>query len=96
MLVAKIRQAGKASNRLSTRTGPWRNTNTSTPNLYQVQNIVDGKISAAHVARMTFYHDSSLGLVKKPSSTYVIREFEMAGILELRKSTSDYYEGYVH
>ena len=71
-----------------------------TPHVYQVQNIVDGKISTAHVARTKFYHDSSLGLPAdiKETFQYLLNqgEFEMEGILETRKSTSGYCEGYVH
>ena len=53
---------------------------------------MDGKIPTAHVARMKFYHDSSLGLTSgiKETFQYVLNqgEFEMKGILEFRKSTS--------
>ncbi|CAN0277268.1 unnamed protein product, partial [Scytosiphon promiscuus] len=100
VLVAKVRQAGKASKLLSTWSGPWRITNASTPHVYHVQNIVDGKITTAHVARMKFYHDSSLGLTAdiKETFQYLLNqgEFETEGILKLRRSTSGYYEGYVH
>ena len=47
---------------MSTCSGPWRITNASTPYVHQVQNIVNGKMMTAHVARMKFYQDSSLGL----------------------------------
>ena len=99
VLVAKVRQAGKASKLMSTWSGPWRVTNTSTRHVYQVQNIVDGKVLTAHVARMKFYKDSSLGITAEIKETfqYLLNqgEFEMEAILEIRASTTGGYEGYV-
>ncbi|CAN0571508.1 unnamed protein product, partial [Laminaria digitata] len=100
VLVAKVRQAGKASKLMSTWSGPWRITNASKQHVYQVQNIVDGKISTVHVARMKFYKDYSLGLTAEVKETfqYLLNqgEFEMEEILELRRSAGGDYEGYVN
>ena len=78
-------QAGsKASKRLPTWSGPCRITNTSTPHVYQVLNILEGKVSTAHVARMKVYHDSSLALTADMKETiqYLPNqgEFEMKEI----------------
>ncbi|MEO9968198.1 MAG: hypothetical protein ABJF11_20570 [Reichenbachiella sp.] len=61
---------------------------------------MDGNISTVHVARMKFYQDSSLGLTAdiKETFQYLINqgEFEMEGILELRRSTNGNYEAFVN
>lgn len=63
-----------------------------TPHVYQVQNIVDGKISTAHVALMVLCLDSSLGLTADNKETFQCllhrRELKMEGILDLRRLTS--------
>ncbi|CAN0274200.1 unnamed protein product, partial [Scytosiphon promiscuus] len=64
VLMARVRSPGKNSKMMSTWTGPWRVTNAPSPHVYQVQDIVSGKVTTAHVARLKFYKDSSLGITE--------------------------------
>ena len=71
VLMARVRPPGKTSNMMSTRTGPWRVTNASSPHVYQVQDIVSGKVTNAHVVRLKFCKNSSIG-----TAAYVQEAFQ--------------------
>ena len=58
--MARLCPPEKTSKTISTWTGPWRVTNASSPHVYHVQN--NFRVTTAHVARLKFYKDSSLGI----------------------------------
>ena len=57
-LYACVRRPGVTPKLLATWTGPWRVVGTHHPHLFEIQNIVPGRVHAEHVARLRFYADS--------------------------------------
>ena len=84
---------------MSTWTGPWRVIDASKQHVYQEQNIINGEVSTAHVARIKFYKDSSLGITAdiKESFQYLLNQglFDMELILEIRRTPAGIYEVHV-
>ena len=99
-LVAKVRQAGKSSEHMSTWSGPWRVSNASKKHVYKVQkNIVDGNILTVHVVRIKFFlYSGFIPADITQTFQYLTNqvEFEMEGILELTRSTNGNYEAFVN
>ena len=58
VLYARVRRPGVTPKLLATWTGPWRVVGTHHPHLFEIQNIVPGRVHAEHVARLRFYADS--------------------------------------
>ena len=81
---------------ISTWTGPWRVTNAPTPHIYRVQDIVSGKVTTAHVARLKFYKGSSLGVTEyvKEEFQYLFNqgEFRIEELFNVRRTPHGAYE----
>ena len=79
---------------MSTWTGPWRVTNAPSPHVYQIQDmIVSGQVTTAHVARLKFYRDSSLGIAEyvQEAFQYLFNqgEFHLEELVEVRRAPDD-------
>ena len=53
-LYARVRRPGVTPKLMATWTGPWRVVGTHHPHLFEIQNIVSGRVHTAHVARLRF------------------------------------------
>lgn len=99
VLMARVRPPGKTSKLMSTWTGPWRVTNAPSPHVYQVQDIVSGHVTTAHVARLKFYRDSSLGITEyvQEAFQYLFNqgEFHLEELVEVRRAPDGAYEALV-
>ena len=85
---------------ISTWTGPWRVTNAPTPHIYQVQDIVSGKVTTAHVARLNVYKDSSLGVTEYVQEAFQHffnqGEFYIEELFDVGRTSHGAYEALVH
>ena len=57
VLYARVRRPGVTPKLMATGTGPWRVVGAHHPHLFEIQNIVSGRVHTAHVARLRFYAD---------------------------------------
>ena len=77
---------------MATWTGPWRVVGAHHPHVFEIQNIVSGRVQTAHVARLRFYADSQLNVTAdiKDVFRHAFNEgqFEMAGIVRCLLYTS--------
>ena len=60
VLAARVRRAGTTPKLVSTWTGPWRIVAAEKKHVYGIQNIVNGEVRDAHVARLRYYADKEL------------------------------------
>ena len=58
VLYARVRRPGVTPKLMATWTGPLRVVGVHHPHLFEIQNIVSGRVHTAHVARLHFYADS--------------------------------------
>ena len=58
VVYARVRRPGVTPKLVATWTGPWRVVGAHHPNLFEIQNIVSGRVHTAPVARLRFYTDS--------------------------------------
>ncbi|CAM9355433.1 unnamed protein product [Sphacelaria rigidula] len=62
VLYARVRRPGVTPKLVAMWTGPWRVVGAHHPHLFEIQNIVSGRVPTAHVARLHFYADSQLNV----------------------------------
>ena len=58
VLYARVRHPGVTPKQMATWTGPCRVVGAPHPHLFEMQNIVSGRVHTAHVTRLRFYADS--------------------------------------
>ena len=96
VMMPRVRPPGKTSKMMTTWTGRWRVSNASSPHVYQVQDIVSGKVTIAHVARLKFYKDTSLGIAEYVQETFQYlfnqEEFHIEELLGIRRAPNRVYE----
>ena len=75
---------------MATWTGPWRVVGAHHPHLFEIQNIVSGRVHTAHVARLRFYADSQLNVTADVK--YVFQhafnqgQVQMAGVFRVAEA----------
>ena len=57
VLYARVRRPGATPEMMATWTGPWRVIVAHHPHVFEIQNIVSGRVQTAYVARLRFYAD---------------------------------------
>ena len=91
VLMVRVRPPGKTSKMMSTSMGPWWVTNATSPHVYQVQDIVSGKVTNAQ--------DSSLGIIDNVQETfqYLFNQGELyiEELLGIRRASNGIYEALV-
>ena len=100
VLMARARPPGKNSKMMFTWKGPWRVTNAPNPHIYQVQDIVSGKVTTAHVARLKLYKDSLLGVTEyvQEAFQYLFNqgEFHIEDLFDVKRTPHGAYKALVH
>ncbi|CAM9424246.1 unnamed protein product, partial [Sphacelaria rigidula] len=62
VLYARVRHRGAMPKLRATWTGPWRVMGAHHPHVFEISNIVSGRVQTTHVARLRFYADSPLNV----------------------------------
>ena len=90
VLYARVRRPGITPKLMATWTGPWRVVGAHRAHVYEIQNIVTGKVQTAHVARLRFYADSQLNVTADVKDVFQHAfnqgQFEMAGIARIAEA----------
>ena len=90
VLYARVRRPGTTPKLMATWTGPWRVVGAHHPHVFEIQNIVSGRVQTAHVARLRFYADSQLNITAdiKDVFQHAINQgqFRMAGIVRVAEA----------
>ena len=75
---------------MATWTGPWRVVGAHHPHVFEIQNIVNGRVQSAHVARLRFYVDSQLNVTADVKDVfqhaYNQGQFQMAGVVRVAEA----------
>ena len=75
---------------MATWTGPWRVVRAHHPHLFEIQNIVSGRVHTAHVARLRFNADSQLNVTADVKNVFqhAFNQglFQMAGIVRVAEA----------
>ena len=89
VLYARVRRPGVTPK--ATLTGPWRVVGAHHPRLFEIQNIVSGRVHTAHVARLRFYPDSQLNVTADVKNVFQHAfsqgHFQMAGVVRVAEQT---------
>ncbi|CAN0145198.1 unnamed protein product [Hapterophycus canaliculatus] len=62
VLYARVRRPGVTPKLMATWTGPWRVICAHHPHVFEIQNVVSGRVNTSHVARLHFCADSQLNV----------------------------------
>ena len=81
VLYARVRRPGVTPKLMVTWTGPWRVVGAHHPHLFDIQNIVSGRVHTAHDARLGFYADSHLNVVFQHAFNQ--GKLQMAGVVRV-------------
>ena len=75
---------------MATWTGPWRVVGAHHPRLFEIQNIVSGRVHTAHVARLRFYADSQLNVTADVKNVFQHAfnqgQFQMACVVRVAEA----------
>ena len=87
---ARVRRPGVTPKLMATWTGPWRVVGAHHQHVFEIQNIVSGRVQTAHVARLRFYADSQLNVTADVKDVfqhaYNQGQFQMAGIVRVAEA----------
>jgi len=90
VLYARVRRPGVTPKLMATWTGPWRVVGAHHPHLFEIQNIVSGRVHTAHVARLRFYADSQLNVTADVKNVFQHAfnqgQFQMAGVVRVAEA----------
>ena len=90
VLYARVRRPGVTPKLMATWTGPWRVVGAHHPHVFEIQNIVTGRVQTAHVARLRFYADSQLNVTADVKNVfqhaYNQGQFQMAGVVRVAEA----------
>ena len=85
-----MRRPGVTPKLMATWTGPWRVVGAHHPHLFEIQNIVSGRVHTAHVARLRFYADSQLNVTADVKNVFQHAfnqgQFQMAGVVRVAEA----------
>ena len=72
---------------MATLTGPWRVVGAHHPHLFEILNIVSGRVHTVHVARLRFFADSQLSVTADVKNVFQHAfnkgQFQMAGVVRV-------------
>ena len=89
-MYARVRRPGVTPNLMATWTGPWRVVGVHHPHLFEIQNIVSGRVHAAHVVRLRFFADSPLNVTADVKNVFQHAfnqgQFQMAGVVRVAQA----------
>ena len=90
VLYARVRRPGVTPKLMATWTGPWRVVGAHHPHLFEIQNIVSGRVHTAHVDRLRFYADSQLNVTADVKNVFQHAfnqgQFQMAGVVRVAEA----------
>ena len=90
VLYARVRRPGVTPKLMATWTGPWRVVGAHHQHVFEIQNIVSGRVQTAHVARLRFYADSQLNVTADVKDVFQHAfnqgQFQMAGIARMAEA----------
>ena len=90
VLYARVRRPGVTPKLMATWTGPWRVVGAHHPHVYEIQNIVTGRVQTAHIARLRFYADSQLNVTADVKDVFQHAfnqgQFQMAGVVRVAEA----------
>ena len=90
VLYARVRRLGVTPKLMATWTGPWRVVGAHHPHVFEIQNIVSGRVHTAHVARLRFYADSQLNVTADVKNVFQHAfnqgQFQIAGVVRVAKA----------
>ncbi|CAM9419279.1 unnamed protein product, partial [Scytosiphon promiscuus] len=87
---ARVRRPGVTPKLMATRTGPWRVVGAHHPHVFEIQNVVSGRVHTAHVAGLRFYADSQLNVTADVKNVFQHafnqEQFQMAGVVRVAEA----------
>ena len=90
VLHTRMRRPGVTPKLMATWTGPWRVVRAHHPHLFEIQNIVSGRVHTVHVARLRFYVDSQLNVTADVKNVFQHAfnqgQFQMAGVVRVAEA----------
>ncbi|CAN0312796.1 unnamed protein product [Scytosiphon promiscuus] len=91
VLYARVRRPGVTPKLMATWTGPWRVVGAHHPHVFEIQNVVSGRVHTAHVARLRFYADSQRKTRSATQNNVFQRafnqgQFQMAGVVRVAEA----------
>ena len=90
VLYARVRRPGVTPKLMATWTGPWRVVGANHEHVFDIQNIVTGRVQTAHVARLRFYADSQLNVTADVKDVFQHAfnqgQFQMAGVVRVAEA----------
>ena len=90
VLYTRVRRPGVTPKLMATWTGPWRVVGAHHPHVFEIQNIVSGRVQTAHVARLRFHADSQLNVTAEIKDVFQHAfnqgKFQMAGIVRVAEA----------
>ena len=90
VLYARVCRPSVTPKLVATWTGPWRVVGAQHPHLFEIQNVVSGRVHTAHVARLRFYADSQLNVTADVKNVFqhVFNhgQFQMAGTVRVAEA----------
>ena len=89
-MYARVRRPGVTPKLKATLAGPWRVAGAHHPHVFEIQNIVSGRVHTAHVARLRFYADSQLNVTADVKNVFQHAfnqgNFQIAGIVRVAEA----------
>ena len=80
----------RSSEKLMATWSTWRVVGSHHPHLFEIQNIVSGRVDTAHVARLRFYADSQLNVTADVKNVFQHAfnqgQFQMAGVVRVAEA----------
>ena len=85
-----MRRPGVTPKLMATWAGPWRVVGAHHSHVFEIQNIVSGRVQTAYVARLRFHADSQLNVTADVKDVFQHAfnqgQFQMAGILRVAEA----------
>ena len=89
-MYARVRRPGVTPKLMATWTGPWWVVGAHHPHLFEIQNIVSGRVHTVHAARLRFYADSQLNITADVKNVFQHAfnqgQFRMAGVVRVAEA----------
>jgi hypothetical protein len=93
VLKARVRKRGATHKLAATWGGPYRVVAIGTGHVFEVQQLLSGEVSSAHVSRLTYYADSSLNVTTELKDHIQLVEqqglFEMERLVAVRENEDE-------